>query len=57
MADALSRLPADCSFTDDDAYVVIAFFDNLSAFTVDEVDKASKQDQVLIKVRDFIING
>ena len=57
MADALSRLPVDCSFTDDDSYVVNALLYNLSAFTVDEVDNASKQDQVLIKVRDFIING
>ena len=54
---ALSQLPVDCSITDKDSYVVNALFDNLSAFTVDEVDNASKQDQVLIKVRDFIING
>ena len=57
VADALSRLPADCSFTDDDSYVVNALFDNLSAFTIDEVDNASIQDQVLIKVRDFNFNG
>ena len=57
VADALSRLPVDCSFTDDDSYVLNALFDNLSAFTVDEVDNVSKQDQVLIKVHDFIING
>ena len=57
VADVLPRLPVDCSFTDDDSYVVNALFDNLSAFAVDEVDNASKQDQVLIKVSDFITNG
>ena len=57
MAAALSRLPVDCSFTDDDSYVVNAPFDNLSAFAVDEVDNASQQGQVLIKVPDFNFNG
>ena len=59
VADALSRLPVDCSFTDDvvNSNVVNALFVNLSAFTVDEVDNASKQDHVMIKVRDFNNNG
>ena len=54
MADALSRLPVGRSSSDYDLYVVNAFFSDLSAFTVEEIDYASNQDEVLFKVRDFI---
>ena len=55
--DALSQLPVDRSSSDEDSFVINAFFGDLSAFTVDEVDYASKQDEVLVKVSNFIING
>ena len=54
VADALSRLPVDRSSSDDDSFVINALFSDLSAFTVDEVDYASKQDEILVKVRIFI---
>ena len=53
----LSRLPGDRSSNDDDSFVKNAFCSDLSAFTVEEVEYASKQDEVLVKVRDFIFIG
>ena len=38
-------------------FVINAFFSELSAFTVEGVDYASKHDEVSVKVRNFIFNG
>ena len=57
VADTLSRLLVDRSSGDDASFVTNAFFSDLSAFTVEEVDYASKQNEVLVKLRNFSSNG
>ena len=56
VVDALSRLPVDRSPSKDDSFVTNALFSDLSAFTVEEVDYASQQDEVLVKKRILINN-